>query len=126
MDYTLFLKQHFSSTQLHSCLSFHELSHIYIAIIHIAIITLRYILYLVYLCLCDLFLIFCLIFIVINHLISLKQTHVFSHNFQNSSYYFWMITRMKKATNFQIAKFSLRVFLSFCLIFFAKFKPGVA
>ena len=43
----------------------------------------------------------------------------------------WMITRRKKANNFQIAKVqsqsvvSLRVLLSFCLIFFCQFQPGV-
>ena len=50
-------------------------------LIHVTIIILRYILYLVYLCpclglfmfyLCDLFSIFCLIFIVINHVIFVR------------------------------------------------------
>ena len=56
-------------------------------LIHITIIILRHILYLVYFCLClglglfmsylcDLLFIFSLIFIVINHLTSLKQTHL--------------------------------------------------
>ena len=56
-------------------------------LIHKTIILLKHILYLVYLCsclgvgllmsyLCDLFLIFSLIFIFINHITALKQTHL--------------------------------------------------
>ena len=56
-------------------------------LIHVAIILLRHILYLVYLCLClglgqfmsypcDLLFIFILIFIAINHIMLLKQTHL--------------------------------------------------
>ena len=57
-------------------------------LMHITIIILRQILYLVYLCpclgvglfmlyLCDLFLIFSLIFVAISHIISLKQAQLF-------------------------------------------------
>ena len=89
-------------------------------LLHKIIIILRDILYLVqtyvYLCriyLCDLLLIFSLIFIVINHITSL-------------SYYFWMITWVKKANNSQIAKVQPQSVLhSFCLIF-CQFQPGVA
>ena len=58
-------------------------------LIHIIIIILRHVSYLIYLCpglglglgllmsyLCDLLLIFCLIFIFINHVTSLKQTRL--------------------------------------------------
>ena len=85
-------------------------------LIHITIMILRLILYLVYLypCLglglfmsylCDLFSIFSLIFIVINHITSFKQTHLFFvHFFKNIFYHFWMITWIKKVKNFQIVK----------------------
>ena len=84
-------------------------------LIHIVIIILRNILYLVYLSLClgvdllmsdlwDLFFIFSLIFIVINHITSLKWTHLFFVHFLNISYCFRMIMWIKKASNFQIAK----------------------
>ena len=58
-------------------------------LLHIAIMILRHILYLVYLCprlglvwrnLCAQFFIFSLIFIIINRIISLKQTHLFFAN----------------------------------------------
>ena len=39
------------------------------------------------------------------------------------SYYFWMITWMKKATNFQIEKIQPQGVVSFCLIF-RQFRPG--
>ena len=57
---------------------------------HITIIILTHILYLAYLCLglslsmwclCDLFFIFNFIFIAINHILSLKQTHLFFAHF---------------------------------------------
>ena len=80
-------------------------------LINITIITLRYILYLVYLCpsqglglfmlyLCDLFFSFSLIFNVINHTTLLNQTHLLFIYFQNISYYFWM----KKTNNVRIVK----------------------
>ena len=47
--------------------------------------------------LCDLFSILNLIFIVTNDITSLKQTHLFLVKFR-------MITQMKNANNFQIAK----------------------
>ena len=37
--------------------------------------------------------------------------------FQNISCHFWMTTRTKKENNFKYRKFSVRVLLSFCLIF---------
>ena len=111
----------FFSTQPQCCLTFFffELS-FKCCLLHKIIIILRDILYLVqtqvYLCriyLCDLLLIFSLIFIVINHITSL-------------SYYFWMITWVKKANNSQIAKVQPQSVLhSFCLIF-CQFQPGVA
>ena len=96
-------------------------------LIHIAIIILRGILYLVYLCpcldlalfmsyLCDLIFIFSLIFIVINHITSFKQPYWFSYNF-------CMITWIRK-TIFKY-KFSFSVLLRFCLIFY-QFSSGVA
>ena len=73
--------------------------------------------YLVYLCLCidlalfmsylcDLFSIFSLIFIVINHITSLKQMHLFFVYCLDCSisHYFWMITMVKIANNSQITK----------------------
>ena len=44
--------------------------------------------------------IFSLISIVINHITSLKQTHLFFVHFLEI-YFFWMIMCMKKASNFQ-------------------------
>ena len=55
----------------------------------------------------DLFFIFNLFFIVIDHLTSFKQTHcslVFCTFFRISHLIFWMKTWMKKARNFQKAK----------------------
>ena len=76
-------------------------------LIHISIIIMRHFRYLLYLCpwldlcpfmlhLCDLFLIFIFIFIMINPVISWIQTHlVFCLFFKNISHYFSMITWMK-------------------------------
>ena len=75
----------------------------------------RHILYLVYVCLClglglfvlylyDLFFISSLIFIVINHINSFKQTYLFFVHFLEYLLLSWMITWMKKMNNFQIAK----------------------
>ena len=59
-------------------------------LIHIKIFILKHIIYLVYLCpclhqfmsyICDLFFIFSLIFSVINHIMSSKQTHLFFVHF---------------------------------------------
>ena len=59
-------------------------------------------------CLCDLFLIFSLIFIVINPIPSFKQMYlIFVPYLDNVFYYSWMITWMKKANNFQLAKVHL-------------------
>ena len=52
----------------------------------------------------DLFFIFSIIFIVINHITSFKQMHLFPVHFQNISYYFWVLTWMKKANSFQTTK----------------------
>ena len=55
--------------------------------------------------LCILFFIFTFIFLIFSHIISLKQTHFFCPFFYNNmSYYFWMITWIKKPSNFPIAK----------------------
>ena len=89
--YTLFLKVTLFSSQPQCCLSFSriELQMLFrCCLIHVNIIILRHILYLVYLCLslglgpfmlylCDLCFIFSLVFIVINNITSLKQTHLF-------------------------------------------------
>ena len=84
-------------------------------LIHISIIILRNFLCLVNLnpCLglglfmahlCDLYFIFFFIFFKINHNNVIKtNTLVFAHVLE-MSYYFWMITWMKKGNNFQIAK----------------------
>ena len=92
--------------------------------IHINTIILRCILCLVYLCLCldlglfisylcDIFLIFSLI--VVDHIISLKQTRLFfAHFLEYLLHYFWMIPLMKNANNFQIAKFSLAFLIKKC------------
>ena len=91
-------------------------------LIHTTINILRYILYLVYLCpclgpgpfmscICDSFFIFSFIFIVINNITSLKQTHFYVLEYSS---YSWMIPWMKKVNNFT---FNLRMLLSFCLIF---------
>ena len=104
-------------------------------LIHITNIVLLNILYLVYLCsclglglfilyLCDILFIFSLIFIIINHIILSKETHLFCYIFYNISFYFWMIKLMNKVKNFLIAKFSLKVLLSslanFNLVLFKK------
>ena len=111
-------------------------------LIHITIIIMRHILCFVYLCqfsglclflsyLCHLFFIFSLISIAINHITSLKQKDLFFFvcfaHFQNSFYYFWMTTRVKKMNNFQLYNESLT---SGCCLaigyFFSLFQPSVA
>ena len=73
----------------------------------------------------DLFFIFNLIFTIIGHIISFKQTYLlFIHFFLNISNYFWMITWMKKAKKIQIAKAQPQVLLSCCLIFY-QFQPSI-
>ena len=106
-------------------------------LIHIAIIIkLRHILHIVYLgpfvglglvmsYLCDIFLIFSLIFFVMNHITSFKQVQLFFCTFLEYSYYFWTITWCGGRIIFKQQKFSFRVLLSFCLIF-CQFQPGVA
>ena len=91
-NYThFFIRKAFFSTQLQCCLTFSWIQLqmlLSCCLIHISIIILRYVLYLLYLCLClglslfmfylfDIFFIFSLIFIAINHITSLKQTHLF-------------------------------------------------
>ena len=84
--------------------------------IFITIMILRQILYLAYLCpclalvlfmwyLCDLFFIFCLIFIIINCIISLKLTYLL---FAQYHILVLEITQIKKMNNFQIAKGQLQ------------------
>ena len=46
--------------------------------------------------------------------------------FQNMSYYFWIITWMKNANNFQIPKVQLQGVAQNLLNFFCQFQPGVA
>ena len=53
---------------------------------------------------CDLFFIFRLTFIAVNHTTSLKQMYFFLLIFKNISYHFWMRTWMKKANNLQPGK----------------------
>ena len=67
------------------------------------------------------FFIFSLIFSVINHITSLKQTHLFLEIFQNASYYFWFITWIKKANNFQKAKVQRQGVSQILFIFFVNF-----
>ena len=74
--------------------------------------------------LCDLFFFFTLI--IINQIISLKQTHLFFCKFfQNTPCYFWKSKESKRKKRKQIIfkkqKFSLTVLLSFCLILFSNF-----
>ena len=84
-------KQSFFATQPKCCLTFSRIELEMLlgcCLIHLAIIMLKHILYLVYLgpCLglglfmlhlCNLFFIFSLIFIIINHITSFRQTHLF-------------------------------------------------
>ena len=100
------------------------------SLIHITIIILRHFLDLLCLyacldvgllisCLCDLFFIFIFISIMINHIISWIQKHLFfGFIFKICPILSWKITWMKNVNNIQIAKFSVRV--SICL-FFANF-----
>ena len=99
--HAFFYMQRFFLTQPQCCLtlSLHCLQMLLrCCLIHITIIIRRHNLYLVYL----FFLIFSLIFIVINHITSFC---IFLNNF---FYYFWMITWMKKVNNLQIAKVQLQ------------------
>ena len=97
-------------------------------LIHATIIILRQILYLVYLypCLglglsmpylCDLFLVFSLIFIAINHITSFKQTYLFFEHILEYLLLFLMIIWMKKVNNFQRAKVQLQAASGRCLAF---------
>ena len=119
-----FYKQRVFSLQSQCCSTFSwiELKILLrFCLIHVTITMLRHILYLVYLCPCvglslfnfypnDLFFILSLIFIAINHITSLNRRNCFLYIFQDISYYFWMITWMKKANNFQIPKVLLDCF----------------
>ena len=99
---------------------------------------LRYILYLAYLCsclglglfmsyLCDLFFIISLIFIIMNHITSLKQTHLifFCKFLKTYPIIFGQWQGWRRRIIFKYPKFSLRVLLSFCLSF-CQFQFGVA
>ena len=102
-------------------------------LIHISIIILRHFLYLLYLCssldlglfishLCDLFFFFIFIFLIINRIISWKQTHLFFCLFSricpiNFARTRWII--------FKQQNFNLRVLFSICLIF-CQFQSGAA
>ena len=96
--HAFFYKQLFFSTHLYFKMLLR------CCLINVTVIKLRHILYLGYLCpcrglgifmsyLCNLFFIFSLIFNVINHITSSKQTH-----------YFWIITWMKKVKQSRAAK----------------------
>ena len=113
-----FYKQHFFSTQPQCLLAFSwiELQTLpRCCLIHSSIIILRNILYLVYSCPClglglfmsylgDPFFFFSLIFIVINRITSLKQTHLFFIHILEYLLLFLDDNKMKKADDFQIAK----------------------
>ena len=113
-----FIGNAFFSTQPQRCLSFSWIELQIVlrgCLIHVTIIMPRHILYLVYVCLClglglfvlylyDLFFISSLIFIVINHINSFKQTCLFFVHFLEYLLLSWMVTWMKKMNNFQIAK----------------------
>ena len=72
----------------------------------------------------DLFFIFSLIFIAINHITSLKWAHLFFIYFSEYFLFFLDNDVMKNVNNFQIAKVQPRVLLSICLIF-CQFQLGV-
>ena len=128
------------SAQLQCCLttSWTEL-HMLLrhCLIHITIIILIHIFYSILFCpcqgldlftsyLCDLLFIINLIFIVINHITSLKQTHLFFVYFLG--YHLLFLDDKvdeKKRKTFKYWKFSPTVLLNFCLIF-CVFQPGVA
>ena len=135
--YTLFLnKQRFFSPQFQCCFTFSRIELqmlLRCCLIHITIIILRHILYLVYLrlcpfllCLCDLFFISSLNFIAINHITSLKQTHLFLYIFLEYLLLFLddEINKRTRRIILKQQKFSLRVLLSFLI--FCQFQPGVA
>ena len=75
---------------------------------------------------CDLLLIFTIVFIVINHIMSLKQTHWFF--LEVLEYLLLFLDDNMDEENesfFQYQMFCLRVLLSFCL-FFCQFQPSFA
>ena len=106
-------------------------------LMHIIIIVLRHILYLVHLCpclglvlfmpyLCDLFFIFSFLFIIINHIISLKQRHLFFAHFLEYLILVLDHNMDEEREDFSNIKSSASgFFLSFCLIF-CQIEPGVA
>lgn len=65
-----------------------------------------------------------LIFIKIDYVISIKQTHLFFTHFSKITQIYWMITWWIKQIVFKSRKFSPRALLSSCLIF-CPFQPGV-
>ena len=102
-------------------------------LIHISIIILWHFLCLVYLCpclalrpfmsyLCHLF--FISIFILINHIISLKQSHVIFLHFLEYALLFLDITFLKNANNFQKTKSSASAYCLAFAWFFYQFQPG--
>ena len=120
--YTLFHEQRSFSMEPQCCstLSCIELQMLLrCCLIHITIIILRHILYLVYLrpCLalglfmsylCDLFSIFCLIFVAINHITLFKPTYLLFVHFLEYHLLFWDDNVDGKSKFFQVAKIQLK------------------
>ena len=114
-----FYKQRFFSTQPQCCLTFSWIElqmSLSCCLIHTGIIILRHFLYLIYLSpylgqglfmsyLCDLFLIFIFFFIMINSVISWKNTRLlFCLFFRIRPIIYWMITWMKNLNSYQVTK----------------------
>ena len=131
-----FYRQHFFQFSLSVAFSWIELQMLLrCCLIHIlTTIILQQILYLVYLYLSlgldllmsylfDLFFIFSLLFVVINHIVSLKKTNLFSAYISPIIFGWWRECR--KQIIFKEQKISLWVLLSLCLIF-CQFQPSVA
>ena len=136
LNYTLFYKQHFFQLSLSVAFSWIELQMLLTCcLIHIlTTIILQQILYLVCLYLSlgldlfmpylfDLFFIFSLLFVVINHIVSLKKTNLFSAYISPIIFGWWRECR--KQIIFKEQKISVWVLLSLCLIF-CQFQPSVA
>ena len=114
--HTFFYKQRFFSTQPQCCLTFSWTGlqmWLRWCLIPITIITMRHILYLVYLrpclclflpCRCDLFFIFTLILIAVNHITSFQQTNLFFIHYLEYLLLFWEENIDVKVNNFHIAK----------------------
>ena len=106
-------------------------------LIHITIIILRHSLYLVYFCsclglgtfmscLCDLLFIFSLIFIVINHITSLRQTHLFFVHFLEYLLLLLDDNRDEESEKFSNKESSASGYCLAFAYFFFQFQPGVA